>query len=361
MRARFLAAAFIAAGAVAIAAPASAAGVPQTLTHQGRLYDANDKPFDGTIALVFAIYADENASAALWTETDTVTFDDGYFSVSIGETTPFTEGLFDGSARYLGIKVGADPEMTPRVKVQSVPYAMVAGDAIGDVHPTSVSIAGVGTVIDGAGKWVGDPTGLQGPTGPMGPAGAAGPTGAQGPTGPTGAQGPMGPAGPTGAQGTQGPMGPAGPTGAEGPTGPAGATGPTGVVATVFTTGFGADPTTALAFLSPTVIVTVAAGGKILTWSTKALGSSSAGGADKLTLFMCYQSTVSGSTIITVGSGVLGLRVPQNTRLNFGLNATFTGLAAGSYKVGLCGYTDTTNQPLWNLNEYGYTSAIVMN
>jgi hypothetical protein len=84
---------------------------------------------------------------------------------------------------------------------QSVPYAMIAGDAIGDIHPTSVSIAGVGTVINSGGKWVGDPAGLQGPQGPQGPQGLQGP---QGPAGPAGVQGPAGPLGPTGPAGATG-------------------------------------------------------------------------------------------------------------------------------------------------------------
>src|SRR3990167_2827663 len=56
------------------------------------------------------------------------------------------------------------------------------------------------TVIDSTGKWVGDPTGLQGPQGPIGD------TGATGPTGPTGATGPTGPTGTTGPQGPPGPI-----------------------------------------------------------------------------------------------------------------------------------------------------------
>lgn len=62
-----------------------------------------------------------------------------------------------------------------------------------------LSVSGYGQVIDSAGIWVGDPTGLQGATGPTGPQGT---TGATGPTGPQGTQGIQG------IQGIQGPNGP---------------------------------------------------------------------------------------------------------------------------------------------------------
>src|SRR5262249_41533674 len=137
------------------------AGVPPTMTHQGRLFDASDKPISDTLPVQFAFYADANATTPLWSEAAQITFDEGYFSASLGATTPFSVGLFDGSVRYLGITVGSDPEMTPRVRVQSVPYALMAGDVTGDIHPTSVSVNGT-TIIDAQGNWTGSTAGLAG-------------------------------------------------------------------------------------------------------------------------------------------------------------------------------------------------------
>lgn len=228
---------------------AASADVPQTLTHQGRLYDNKGAPVGVTTTMVFRIY--DGAGAELWKESHSVTFDDGYYSVQLGSLTPFPDTLWATPSLEMGVTVGNDPEMTPRGEIRSVPYALVAGDAVGDLHPTSVSIGGT-TIINDQGQWVGDPTGLVGPMGPtgaQGPAGAMGPTGAQGPVGPTGAtgaqgvmgpQGPVGPTGGTGAQGLMGPQGPAGATGAPGaagpagPAGPAGATGASGVVTVLF-------------------------------------------------------------------------------------------------------------------------------
>jgi hypothetical protein len=88
----------------------------------------------------------------------------------------------------------------------SVPYALVAENVTGDIRPRSVTISGFGEVIDPNGRWVGDPSGLQGPEGPVGP------TGPQGIAGPQGLTGAVGPTGPQGVAGPVGPTGPAGPT-----------------------------------------------------------------------------------------------------------------------------------------------------
>lgn len=215
------------------------AAVPSLLTEQGRLFDSSGNPQSGQLSFVFSVYDAETGGTALWTETQNLTLDSGYFSARLGDVTPIPASVFDGNARYLGVKVGTDAEMSPRQSIVSVPYALLANNAVGDITPSSISVNGT-LVIDNNGEWVGPAAGLVGPTGPQGPAGAdgtvgaTGPAGATGPTGPTGPMGMMGPVGaigpigPTGPTGAIGPTGPTGPAGAVGPTGPAGATGATG-------------------------------------------------------------------------------------------------------------------------------------
>jgi hypothetical protein len=177
----------------ALVLPASALPpVPNFLTQQGRLMDNTGAPVSGAPAFVFTIYADSAGTTTLWTETQTITLDSGYFSTTLGSVTPITATVFDGSTRYLGIKVGSDPEMSPRQPLTSVPYALIAGNVKGDITPTSVSVGG-SVVIDSSGHWVGASTGIAGPAGPTG---ATGPKGATGATGAAGATGPTGPAGP---------------------------------------------------------------------------------------------------------------------------------------------------------------------
>ena len=183
--------------AMSIAAPASAQ-VPSTMIHQGRLLDRSGAPVSGTQSVVYRIYDTATGGTALWSETITVTLDDGYFSAQLGATTPLTPALFGGRSRYLGVTVGSDSEMAPREPFGAVPYAMVAGNVTGDITPTSITVGGT-PIVDSTGRWVGvsngpaGPVGPVGPVGPMGPAGATGPAGPTGPTGPTGATGPAGP------------------------------------------------------------------------------------------------------------------------------------------------------------------------
>lgn len=201
----------------------AAALVPDALTQQGRLLDASGNPVpDNTpVSIQFKLYDAATGGSVLWSETQSVTPVSGYFSARLGDVTPLPygpSGVLDGHVRYLGVTVGNDPEMTPRQPIVSAPYALLSNDAVGDLHPTTISVGGQ-TIIDGQGHWVGSVAGLQGPAGPAGPAGGQGPQGPPGAVGPQGSPGPAGPAGPQGTAGAQGPMGPAGPTGPQGPAG----------------------------------------------------------------------------------------------------------------------------------------------
>lgn len=126
-----------------------------------------------------------------------------------------------------------------------------------------------------------------------------------------------------------------------------------------FVSGYGQDPSGATKFLTPTVTVTITAGQSIFVTAHKAFGSTAAGGAGNLNLFIGYRQAGSGATPSTVGSGIFGNRVPQNTRFTFGLSAVISGLAAGSYEVGMVGTDAGTGN--WNSNEYSYVTALVLN
>lgn len=177
----------------------AAADVPEALTQQGRLLDSSGAAVpDGQISFTFTIYDAAEGGAALWTETQDISTEDGYFSAQLGETEAFPANLFDGgNALYLGVQVGSDDEMTPRQLLTSVPFAMKAGladnatnaenaenaenaqtavNVTGDITPSSIS-TGAGTftgavtvsggltannvtvngtqVINSAGVWVG--------------------------------------------------------------------------------------------------------------------------------------------------------------------------------------------------------------
>src|SRR5271154_4501677 len=148
------------------ATAAAQTSVPAQITQQGRVVATNGTPL-GTLDVTFTLYTALTGGTVVWTETQIITFDDGYFSAQLGSATPFGAGVWTGATLYLGVTIGADPEMTPREVISSVPYALLAGDVYGDIHPDSVTINGI-PVINDAGVWVGPSNGLVGATGAAG-------------------------------------------------------------------------------------------------------------------------------------------------------------------------------------------------
>jgi len=105
------------------------AQVPQVINYQGMLTDAGGVALSGSFVIEFKIYDAATAGIVLWTETRTVTVTGGLFDVLLGSVTPIPYSVFDGNDKYLSLKVGADPEMTPRKRLVSVGYALRAYNA----------------------------------------------------------------------------------------------------------------------------------------------------------------------------------------------------------------------------------------
>ncbi|ERS14499.1 hypothetical protein Q668_00735 [Alcanivorax sp. PN-3] len=239
-------------------ARSATADVPSRLVIQGYLTDNSYQlPLHGTHTFTATLYdlsgrtTDYQSNggtatdplglgAVLWTETMTITVDNGRYSLLLGAeaANPLPSDLLASDQVELGLAVDQDSEMTPRLKLTegSVPFALRAREAErvnGDISPRSLTVGGQ-LVINEAGEWVGPDSGLVGPEGPEGPEGPAGAQGEAGPPGPAGETGPAGPPGEAGPQGPKGdtgpagPQGPAGDTGATGPQGPQGEAGPTG-------------------------------------------------------------------------------------------------------------------------------------
>jgi hypothetical protein len=100
--------------------------------------------------------------------------------------------------------------------------------------------------------------------------------------------------------------------------------------------------------------VTVADGQSVFVTSQRAFGANGAA-ATGLSLWICHRN--SSGVLTPVGVGTLGLRVPMLTRVNFPMTAILTGLAPGTYAVGLCGFAFDPSG--WTSNESGSTSAVV--
>ncbi len=105
------------------------AQVPQLINYQGYLADGDGNPVNGTRSIEFRMYNTASGGTAIWSETQSVTVLEGVFSVLLGSVTPLSYTLFDGSDRFLALKVGSDSEMTPRTRLVSVGYAFRANQA----------------------------------------------------------------------------------------------------------------------------------------------------------------------------------------------------------------------------------------
>ena len=100
------------------------AEVPPLMHYQGHLTDAEGAPLDTTISMIFTIYDDSTGEGIVWDEEQpSVVVSNGLFNVLLGSVNPITDDEFADTMRWLGITVGGDPEISPRTRLVSVPYA----------------------------------------------------------------------------------------------------------------------------------------------------------------------------------------------------------------------------------------------
>ncbi len=97
--------------------------VPQLINFQGILKDGSGNPVaNGSYSVIFTIYDAPAGGSVQWAETTSVSTNGGLFSVLLGSLNPVPDSAFNNPNRYLGVKVGADPEMTPRQQLVSVGF-----------------------------------------------------------------------------------------------------------------------------------------------------------------------------------------------------------------------------------------------
>ena len=94
------------------------AAVPQLINYQGALADSHGAGLDTTVNIKFSIYDAAVSGSLLWTETQGgIIVTGGLFNVLLGSVSPLDVLIFSGPVRYLGITVGADPEISPRIQL----------------------------------------------------------------------------------------------------------------------------------------------------------------------------------------------------------------------------------------------------
>jgi hypothetical protein len=106
---------------------------PQLINFQGRLTDTLGQPLDGqTVDLTFTFYATESGGTVYLTVLqEDVLVIGGIYSLLIGSGT-ITPGAENTLAElfnrhqdvWMGVQVNSDPEMVPRSRITSVPYAL---------------------------------------------------------------------------------------------------------------------------------------------------------------------------------------------------------------------------------------------
>lgn len=117
--------------AASLLLPLAASAVPLQLAQQGRLIDSAGAPLDGAYPLDVFLYAVPAGGTAVWSDSLTVNFDDGYYSIDLGDkaANPLHEDDFDGALYYtIAVDGGAEQQRMP---LASVPFAIRAQVADG--------------------------------------------------------------------------------------------------------------------------------------------------------------------------------------------------------------------------------------
>ena len=134
--------------------PSPLATPTELIAYQGYLVDATRKPLGtdangiakpANVSIRFGIYPSTTSGSPVWMEQQTVTVDNGYFSVKLGagdevagQPRPNLSTLFkdsSASGRFVGLSVdfgstGAFTEILPRQQLLSVPSAFLANRAV---------------------------------------------------------------------------------------------------------------------------------------------------------------------------------------------------------------------------------------
>jgi hypothetical protein len=100
--------------------------IPHVVSYQGRLLNNLGRPVaDSTYSIQLRLYTVASGGSPFWSETQSVHTATGLFTVLLGSVTPLS-GFPAAGLCYLGMQVGADPEMTPRVRIASAAYSYLA-------------------------------------------------------------------------------------------------------------------------------------------------------------------------------------------------------------------------------------------
>lgn len=145
---------FLAATLFAPVTQAQTVAPPSLMSYQGYLTDGNGNPLGATNTgpknynVLFQIYNQQTGGTSLYAEQQTVTVDNGYFSVLLGQGAPYQSinhtlsSVFTNATSLfvelavIGIAAGGNNAViAPRLQLLSSPYAFLAQNATGLISP----------------------------------------------------------------------------------------------------------------------------------------------------------------------------------------------------------------------------------
>lgn len=149
--------------AICLLASSVFSAAPKLISYQGLLTDSSGSPLDTTVSIVFTIFNALTAGNVKWTETHpSVIVTVGLFDVILGGVVPIQDSVFNQPDRYLAVKVGGYPEMSPRTQLVSVGYShrvntvdgASGGTISGDLEVTGRATIGPGHTNTGTNAFV---------------------------------------------------------------------------------------------------------------------------------------------------------------------------------------------------------------
>jgi hypothetical protein len=104
------------------------------------LRDATGALQSMAVGLIVNFYPSQMAMQPFYTQNfPTVAVDNGFFSIELSDPKLSFSANPD---TWVGIQVAGDPTELPRQHLAAAPYALVCGNAVGDITPSSISATG---------------------------------------------------------------------------------------------------------------------------------------------------------------------------------------------------------------------------
>jgi hypothetical protein len=114
----------------------SSAQIPRTISYQAVLTDASGNAVpDGEYNLTFRLFEVESGGSALWTEVQNIDVTNGIMNVMLGAIEPLD--LEFQKTYWLGVTVGVDPELIPRIQLTSSAYSLNTRTVVNNAITTS--------------------------------------------------------------------------------------------------------------------------------------------------------------------------------------------------------------------------------